>query len=169
MPKIVSIVFFLLLSFSAHAEKKFDSVSIYAGEANPDISVFRVGLQSSFDQWLSRRNIPLTGFFESSLNIWDGSNTIYGIAVSPVFSYAIYRFEKYKLNLFAGIGVALISDTTISIRDLSSAFQFEDRAGFELEGDRVDFYALYLHYSNAGIVEPNEGIDIFSFGVNIKF
>ena len=169
MPKIVAIVCLLIFSFSAHAEQKFDAISFYAGEGSPEIGIYRVGVQNSFDQWLSRRNIPLTGFFESSVNIWDGSNTIFGLAISPVFSYAIYSFGKYELNLHAGIGVALISETTISGRDMSSAFQFEDRAGFELKGDRVDFYALYLHYSNASLVQPNDGIDIFSFGVNVKF
>ena len=169
MIKIISIIGFLLCSFGAHANEKIDAVSVYIGEGSPEIGIYRVGVQRSFDQWLSRKNIPLTGFFESSVNIWDGSNTIFGLAISPVFSYAIYRFGKYELNLHAGIGVALISETTISGRDMSSAFQFEDRAGFELKGDRVDFYALYLHYSNASLVQPNDGIDIFSFGINIKF
>ena len=48
-------------------------------------------------------------------------------------------------------------------RELGSAFNFEDRLGAGLKiGDTQRVGARVIHYSNAGIKEPNDGIESFS-------
>ncbi len=67
------------------------------------------------------------------------------------------------LTARAGIGVALFSGTTAGDRELGSAFNFEDRIGAGLKfsgGQRIGVRAL--HYSNAGIKQPNDGIESFA-------
>ena len=161
--------FFLFYSLSAQAESLVDSFAFYSGESKEGTDSFRIGYRDSIDNWLSSKNIPLSGVVvESSINFWNGAEPVYGVAVSPVFSAPLISIGKYKLNLNAGIGVSLISSKTIGSRDMSSFFQFEDRLGFQLKTDKVDFHALYMHYSNAGIVPPNKGIDIFTIGFNFK-
>jgi lipid A 3-O-deacylase len=57
------------------------------------------------------------------------------------------------------IGAAWLSDTMIDGRDLSTRFQFEDRVGIGVAWRRLDAYLSYVHYSNASVKAPNDGID----------
>jgi len=68
--------------------------------------------------------------------------------------------------------VALISDQEIARRDLSSTFQFEGRIGVGLrfgQQQQRDINFRFLHYSNAGISRPNDGIDIFMLSYGYAF
>ncbi|MFQ6003800.1 MAG: acyloxyacyl hydrolase, partial [Candidatus Zixiibacteriota bacterium] len=88
---------------------------------------------------------------------------IYGVAgpINNIFSY-----------LEAGIGISYLSEKRIKGRDLSSHFQFEDRIGIGAKigkQKRHDLNFRYMHYSNAGIKQPNDGIDIFIFSYTNSF
>lgn len=64
----------------------------------------------------------------------------------------------------AGIGGALFLNTRHESRELSTAFQFQDRiaAGLPLGGGEL---ALSLtHYSNGGIKRPNDGFEVLALG-----
>jgi lipid A 3-O-deacylase len=59
--------------------------------------------------------------------------------------------------------VAAFSSTELESNELGSAFQFEDRIGFGLRfagGHEIGVRAI--HYSNAGIKEPNDGVESYS-------
>lgn len=60
-----------------------------------------------------------------------------------------------------GIGVACINDYYIDGRNLSSNLLLEDRLGGGLRFNNFDLNFRYMHYSNASLKEPNDGIDIF--------
>ena len=63
----------------------------------------------------------------------------------------------------AGIGVAAFAHTKYESNDMGSAFQFEDRIGFGLRfagGHEVGIRAI--HYSNAGLKEPNDGVESYA-------
>lgn len=86
----------------------------------------------------------------------------HSLSFAPVF---IYEFAGSDIKPFieVGIGVALFSGTTAGDRELGSAFNFEDRIGAGLKfsgGQRIGVRAL--HYSNAGIKQPNDGIESFA-------
>lgn len=70
------------------------------------------------------------------------------------------RFTPY---VEFGIGAALFSKTRVGDHKLGSSFNFENRigVGLKLPGDqRLGIRAM--HYSNAGIKEPNVGIESYS-------
>jgi len=164
---LILVFFFVYCSFiNVQAEEKSNSFSIDIGESWDEISIYRFGLQREFSGWLEKRGIPLSGYFESSLNYWKGvENEIYGIAFSPVFGFQLCNDCKYKPYIEAGVGASLISNTEIDDRNLSSSFQFENRVGFGVTVDNIDVHIRYMHYSNAGLSKPNNGIDIYLVGV----
>jgi lipid A 3-O-deacylase len=160
---------------TAQAAEKVNGVAFDIGESNRGIEIYRLGWQRDFSRWLKNRGVPLSGYFETSLNYWRGakrersSNDIFAIAFSPVFAWSICRDCKYTPYLEAGIGVALLSDTIIDNRDMSSTFQFEDRVGVGVKREDFDFHIRYMHYSNAGFSKPNDGLDIWLAGMAYKF
>ncbi len=81
---------------------------------------------------------------------------------APVFVYE-FAGEKVKPFIEAGIGVAVFSGTRVGDQNLGGAFNFEDRMGAGLrfaKGQAVGVRAI--HYSNAGMKQPNDGIESYS-------
>ncbi len=155
---------------TAQAPDKVNAIVIDIGESKDDIGIYRLGWRRDFSHWLKNRWVPLSGYFETSLNYWNGSeNSIFAIAFSPVFALHLCRDCKYTPYIEAGIGAALLSRTTIDDRDLGSTFQFEDRLGVGVKRGDFDLHVRYMHYSNAGLSWPNNGIDIFIGGLSYKF
>jgi lipid A 3-O-deacylase len=128
-------------------------------------------MQRQFDGPLYEAgDMVLAGYFEASLNYWQGDgDQIYAAAISPVFTVSFCRDCRYVPYVEGGIGVALLSDTQIAGRDLSTAFQFEDRLGVGLRSDKLDLHVRYMHYSNADISDTNDGIDMYVAGLAYKF
>ena len=173
MKKCTLFVMGLMLFYStAMAESSGYGLSFGYGEADPDINIYRLGLKKDFSsQWLKTTAGYFSGYFELSFNHWEHNNDdINGVAFSPVFVY--YLADESKLvrpYIEGGIGVAYIDKYHIAGRNLSTNFQFEDRIGI---GARIGFFDLnfrYMHYSNASIKEPNQGIDILIFTTAIQF
>ncbi len=161
----------LALSHTPLFASDISSVVIDGGQSNDDIKILRVGLRKDFQTPLYQNGIfDISGYHELSLNYWDGDHDdITGIAYSPVFTMNFHTDVAYKPYLEAGIGAALISDTMIDGRNMSSAFQFEDRFGIGVKRGDFDLHLRYMHYSNAGLKEPNDGIDIGMMGVSYSF
>jgi lipid A 3-O-deacylase len=156
---------------SASAAGEWSHVSADYGRANGDIDAFRVGIQRPFDGNLYESgSMALSGYFEASLNYWKGSsNEIFAAAISPVFTASFCSDCRHVPYVEAGIGVALLSDNQIDGRNLSTAFQFEDRIGVGLRSDKLDLHVRYMHYSNADISKPNDGVDMYVAGLAYKF
>lgn len=137
-----------------------DSVEFTLGKASDEIDVFRVAWRKLWSsRWFVSDTGELTGFHAVSLNHWQGGgDSLNAIAYSPVF---VYRFHKIPISYVKfGIGAAWLSDATIQTRNLSSHFQFEDQIGVGWKWDVYDLSLVYMHYSNAGIEHPNDGIDM---------
>ena len=138
----------------------FDAVEVAAGKASDGIDVVRLALHQSWSRrWLASSSGELTGYHAVSLNRWvDEGEAINAWAYSPVF---VYQFRDAPVSYVKfGVGVAYLSDTQIKGRDLSSYFQFEDQLGIGWKWQEHDISLAYFHYSNAGIEEPNRGIDM---------
>ncbi len=158
------------LCLQARADERLYSLAVDAGESKDGIGIYRLGVQRDFSRWLKNSWVPLSGYFEASLNYWHGSeNAIYAIAFSPVFALHLCRDCNYTPYIEAGIGAALLSDTLIDDRNMASTFQFEDRLGVGVKRGDFDLHLRYMHYSNAGFAWPNHGIDIFLGGLAYKF
>jgi len=165
-------LFFCLFLSHAQAGEKSIFLSVDAGKSRDGINVQRFGLQKEFTEWLKKKGVPLSGYFELSLNHWKGADEIFGVAFSPVFMVPLCaksKYGRYMPYIEAGVGVSLISDKIIDNRNMSSYFQFENRIGLKIKIDRFDFHIRYMHYSNAFLAQPNDGIDILLAGIAFAF
>jgi lipid A 3-O-deacylase len=169
-------IFVLLLILITCTESlAFDGISLGIGKAKGSIDIYHLGFQKQFNShWLESKTGYLSGYHEISLNCWKHEReSIRQAAYSPVFAYMFAGLIKsISPYLEGGIGIALLSEKEISGRDLSTYFQFEDRIGIGLRiGRRYthDVNIRYMHYSNASIKQPNDGIDIFIFSYTFSF
>ncbi len=143
------------------------------GSAYHKINVARLGYELPFSRPLSEDAIGyLSGNWEFSLGYWDWKlDQNYTLGISPVFYYAFGPdFYGTTFYIELGVGTAFLSKKYFEKRDLSSHFQFEDQLGMGLMWNghpRVKVSLRYLHYSNFGIREPNQGIDISMLTLNI--
>jgi lipid A 3-O-deacylase len=166
-------VFLLLNPFPSKAGNFIDEISFsYGQEKNEDIDIYRLGLKKNFSRkFLMNKTGWLSGYFEGSLNYWHHNDEdIYAVALSPVFVYFFGNdIKSFIPYIEAGIGGALLSETTISNVEMSTAFQFEDRIGAGIRTEKLDFNFRYMHYSNGSISQPNEGVDILIGTVSYRF
>ena len=159
----------LCLVFGVADANTSDRPSISAvdiGRSNDGADFLRVGQRRPFRRLLYfSDSMTVSGYSELSLNLWSGDrDSTVGIAFSPVFVASFCEVCTYTPYVELGVGVALISSTKIKERDMSSLFQFEDRIGVGIKTPNLDVHFRYMHYSNAGTVSPNDGIDLFVLG-----
>lgn len=160
----------IFLAFDSALAQQELSLSLDLGQSRDGIDIYRLGAHKPLGNLYRGDNFVISGYHEVSLNHWRGTHDrVFGVAYSPVFSITVCNDCPYKPYIEGGIGVSLISDSEIENRDMSSLFQFEDRIGVGIRSSSIAVHLDYLHYSNAGLVEPNEGIDIFIAGVVYAF
>lgn len=85
------------------------------------------------------------------------------LIVTPAFRYT-FADTAAQPFVEAGIGGALFLDTRYEGRNLSTAFQFEDRVAAGLHVGRGEVALAFTHYSNADIKKPNNGLDMVMLG-----
>ena len=140
-------------------------LSLSAGESHDSTAVVRIALQSDFSRsWWQTSVGRLTGYWDAGYTWWEGDQTSdnHTLSLAPVF---VYEFAGERLRPFieAGIGVAVFADTRVEGRNLGSMFQFEDRIGLGLRfGQGHTLGVRALHYSNASIKDPNDGVEAYS-------
>ena len=107
---------------------------------------------------------------DSGYTYWGGDETSgnHSLSFSPVFVYE-FAGESVQPYIEAGIGVAAFTSTELEDNDLGSSFQFEDRigAGLRFSGQEIGIRAL--HYSNAGIKQPNDGVEAYTLHYRTSF
>ncbi len=168
---IMLLVFFFSISFANAA--LIDSFSIGVGGGNPNnLRGGRIALQKNWNIKL----LPLLGFYTTGY--WDANfayfhtqgdqfgryKNIAIIGINPVFRFrptnAIYGIVPY---LEASVGLAAYNHRRLGHRNLGMNWSFEDLLGFGATfGDRqqYDLSLHFLHFSNADIKRPNNGIDV---------
>ncbi|MBC2656964.1 acyloxyacyl hydrolase [Pseudomonas sp. MSSRFD41] len=126
----------------------------------------RVGMGFGWDKsWFESSTGRLTGYWDSGYTHWeagDASGGAHSLSFAPVF---VYEFGSGNVKPFveAGIGVAVFSGTSAGDQEFGSAFNFEDRFGAGLKiGETQKVGIRAIHYSNAGIKQPNDGIESYS-------
>ena len=161
------------LASAADLSSYVDGVTASYGKSHHGIKIYRIGLRKDFDSKWGKSSVGyFSGYYELSLNYWKGktnhNKTNYGVALSPVFGY-YFDLGEIKPYVEAGIGVSLFKNKWIDNRNMSTNFLFEDRIGAGVRVNNFDFSFRYMHYSNASIKAPNNGIDIFIGSVAYKF
>ena len=157
-----------ILSLAAAAALALGSLSAQAvdftaaiGQSGDSTMVYRLGAQWNWDSsWWQSSVGRLTGYWDAGYTYWEGDETSgnHSLSFSPVFVYE-FAGESVQPYIEAGIGVAAFTSTELEDNDLGSSFQFEDRigAGLRFSGQEIGIRAL--HYSNAGIKQPNPGVN----------
>jgi len=163
MKRIVSSVLLSLgLVCGAHAADLSGALGV-TGQG--DVTA-RAALGFNWDKaWLQSSTGFLTGYWDLGYTYWgagDKAGGRHSISFSPVF---VYEFGTGDIKPFveAGIGVSLFTGASAGDQDFGSAFNFEDRIGAGLKfagGQKVGIRAI--HYSNASIKQPNDGIESYS-------
>ena len=83
----------------------------------------------------------------------------------------VYEFAGQNVRPYieAGIGVAAFSSTELESNDLGSSFQFEDRIGVGLRFAGQEIGLRAIHYSNAGLKNPNDGAEAYTVHYRMSF
>ncbi len=152
-----------------------ESLSIGIGSGDESATVYRLSAHKPFNsRWWQSDTGYLSGHHELSLSWWEGNeNSLGTLSYTPVLAYYRPLSQKhYILFVEAGVGVALLTDTEFGRRDLSSNYQFEDLLGVGLLFGPESRHSLALrlmHYSNAGLKKPNNGMNLIFMNVTLGF
>ena len=122
--------------------------------------------------WFESETGQLSGYWNVAYTWWEAgrfASDEQSISISPVF---VYRFnaEGWRPFVEAGIGAAWFTRDRVGDKNLGSRAHFEDRfaVGAQLS-DRDAIRLRVIHYSNAGLEDPNEGINSWSLVYSRRF
>ncbi|MES2142130.1 MAG: acyloxyacyl hydrolase [Pseudomonadota bacterium] len=149
-------------------------LSLSYGKGKPDsLEGYRVALQSFWPFIGFRQSaINLTGYWDLSFANWqttppetNQTRGIHIIAISPLLRLQTHNhcFLYAQPYLELGIGASLLSNNYLGHRNLGGQFAFQDLMGIGLRWETKHIWSLsyhYLHYSNASLLPPNQGIDV---------
>jgi lipid A 3-O-deacylase len=168
---------FALMEFQALAHA-IDSFTLEGG-VGKEAQIVRAGVQWNWDsRWFQSNGNHISGYWDVSAARWRGTrykNTdgrhqyITSVGVTPVF-----RWQQDNLKGFyaeGGVGVNLLSELYDNDgSQLATRFEFGDHIGIGYVFDsKLDLGLKYLHYSNAGIKEPNDGADFILLRLRYSF
>ncbi|MGH8624035.1 MAG: acyloxyacyl hydrolase [Gammaproteobacteria bacterium] len=120
-------------------------------------------------QWSLPAGLYLSGHWELSLSYWDGDEgrTANDSLVEGGFAPVFRVHSKAKPLGIApfiegAVGVHVMSDTELGDKDFDIRFAFGSHAGVGFRfgpQDRIELGYRFQHLSNAGLGDPNPGID----------
>ena len=129
--------------------------------------MLRIGAQWQWSgRWLQGEHAHSGGFWDLGVARWRSetapgqSDSLTEISLTPVFRVQANGLRGAYLE--GGIGVHLLSATSLGNKRYSTAFQFGEHLGFGYRfGARgaLDLGYRYQHISNADIKIPNNGAD----------
>jgi lipid A 3-O-deacylase len=150
------------LAMNAHATQMSGAL----GATSQGGVTARVGLGFDWDKaWLESSTGKLTGYWDLGYTYWEAGKQAgarHSVSFAPVF---VYEFGSGQIKPFieAGVGVSMFTGASAGDQKFGSAFNFEDRLGAGLKfGDTQRVALRVTHYSNAGIKEPNDGIESYA-------
>ncbi len=149
-------------------------LSLSYGKGKPDsLAGYRIAFQSFWPFiWLRHSPVNLTGYWDLSFANWQTTppqaiqpHSIHIIAISPLIRLQTRKhcFLSTQPYLELGIGASLLSNNHLGHRNLGGQFAFQDLMGIGLRWGATHIWSLsyhYLHYSNASLLPPNQGIDV---------
>jgi lipid A 3-O-deacylase len=170
MKKILSLAAAAALGLSSLSAQAVDFTAAI-GQSGDSTMVYRLGAQWDWDtSWWQSSVGHLTGYWDAGYTYWDGDETSsnHSLSFAPVFVYE-FAGETVKPYIEAGIGVAAFANTELEDNDLGSSFQFEDRIGLGLRFSGQEVGIRAIHYSNAGIKQPNDGVEAYTLHYRTSF
>lgn len=171
MKKVVTLAALAALTLGQMSTLQAADMSVAIGQTGDSTMTYRLGTQFDFNRsWFASDVGRLTGYWDAAYTYWEGDETSsnHSLSLSPVFVYE-FAGERFKPYIEAGIGVAAFSSTELEANDLGSSFQFEDRLGVGVRFADQEIGVRALHYSNAGIKDPNDGVESYSLHYRLSF
>ncbi|HLR87196.1 MAG TPA: acyloxyacyl hydrolase [Wenzhouxiangella sp.] len=114
----------------------------------------------------------LSGYWTAGATWWEAARhgrDRYSISASPVFVWN-FNAQGWQPFVEAGIGAAWFSSNLVSNRNLGSRLHFEDRFGVGMHlGARNTLVLRVIHYSNASLKKPNQGVNSWSLVWSHRF
>lgn len=165
----ISVFYFQDVFASTHG------IQISYGTGEPDhLKGYRLAIQQ-FWPWIGfpKSILNLTGYWDISYAQWHTNpplsnqpRSISILALSPLIRLQTREncllFAQPYLEL--GIGASWLSNNHLGHRNLGGQFAFQDLMGLGLRWKNnttaISFSYHYLHYSNASLFPPNQGIDV---------
>lgn len=172
MKKLISLAAVLAVSLGQVATAQALDLTAAVGQTGESTMTYRLGAQFDFNRsWFQTSVGRVTGYWDAGYTYWEGDETSsnHSISLAPVFVYE-FAGDSVKPYVEAGVGVAAFENTEIEGNDLGSSFQFEDRLGAGLRfagGHEIGIRAI--HYSNAGLKNPNDGIESYALHYRASF
>ena len=165
MSRLTALSAALLLSMTMTGSAHAVDLSAAAGATDDGSMVYRIGAQLPFSSsWMCSDTGHLSGYWDAGYTYWSsgsGSDANGSLSFAPVFVYE-FASQTVRPIIEAGIGVAAFADTEVDGNDLGSALQFEDRIGLGLRFSGQEVGVRAMHYSNAGLKNPNDGVESYS-------
>jgi lipid A 3-O-deacylase len=123
-----------------------------ANYETPSLWTFRIGSthmdltgELGMSYWWAEHD-PKPGY---ASNMWQ-------LNAIPMFRW----WATDRIYLEAGVGAMLVSEHRFSQKDISSTFLFGDHVGVGYRIDNASRIGLrFSHFSNAGLKEPNQGLN----------
>ena len=110
-------------------------------------------------------NFSVVPFFELA-NLHRQDRDVVQLSATPMLRYHLTP----ALYAEGGIGASALSKTSLGDQRFSSAFQFQSTLGVGYRfNDALSVSYRLSHTSNGGIEKPNDGIDMQSVVVTLKF
>ena len=161
------------LLLAVPAARAVDGMSVELGtsdSSNSDVDMLRIGVQWDWSKrWAISQNWHIGGYWELSAGYWSNNsprktnNGLTDLGFTPVFRLQQSSMGPISPYVEGAIGFHLLSETSVSEeRRFSTTFQFGDHLGFGIRfGPKhaMDLGYRYQHLSNAGIKDPNQGIN----------
>lgn len=173
MKKLFSLAFALALSSQVFTFAQAADLSLAVGATGQSDMTYRLSLGFDWNKaWWQTSTGQLTGYWDAAYTYWESGEEGSGkhsVSFTPVF---LYEFKAGSVNPYieAGLGAAIFSGTRVGNKQLGSAFNFESRLGMGLKfagNQAIGIRAM--HYSNAGIKQPNDGIESYNLYYRLQF
>lgn len=148
-------------------------IEMSGGRTGESESTFRVGVNKDWDMQFWNSSVGyFSGYWSLGYTYWEKGKygkDVSSLALSPVLTYNFHTESGIEPFIELGVGIAGFSKTKVGDQNLGSAFSFEDRIGFGAHMGNHTLGARVIHYSNAGIKSPNDGIESYSLYYSYKF
>lgn len=171
MKKLCAVALLATASLGGASAIQAADVTAAIGQSGDSTMVYRLGAQWDWNSsWFQSDVGRLTGYWDLGYTYWDGDKTAsnHSLSFAPVFVYE-FAGQNVRPYIEAGIGVAAFSSTELEENDLGSSFQFEDRIGVGLRFSGQEIGLRALHYSNAGLKKPNDGVEAYTLHYRMSF
>ena len=91
-------------------------------------------------------------------------------AIGTLGPTLLFRNPDSRVSVEVGSSPALLSREDFPTKDLGSNFQFSSHIGFNVDvSSRVRLGYRFQHMSNAGMAQPNPGLNLHMFSVSWLF